>query len=114
MSKNLFFKQIGERIRDIRKKKKLTQEELAWKVNKSVNFIGQIERGTKKPSVQTLKKIADALEVPIRSFFEDIQYIPPEEDIMVKKINFLLKEATPEEKKIIYQIVKTIFKKKTD
>ena len=113
MSKNIFFEQIGRRIRDIRKKKKLTQEELAWKVNKSLNFIGQRERGTKKPSIQTLKKIADALEVPIGSFFEDIEYNPPEEDVMIKKINLLLKEASPEEKKVVYQIVKAIFRKKS-
>lgn len=82
-------------------------------MDKSLNFIGQIERGTKKPSIQTLKKIADALEVPIGSFFEDIEYIAPDEDIMIKKINILLKEATSEEKKAVYQIVKTIFKRKT-
>ncbi|MCM8772251.1 MAG: helix-turn-helix domain-containing protein [Candidatus Omnitrophica bacterium] len=107
-----FYKKLGEKIRKIRKSKSFTQEELAWKTGVSPNFIGFIERGEKKPSIETLLKIGEALEVPVSKFFEDFEYKIKEEDVLIKKISSYLKEGTEKEKKVIYQIVKSIIKKK--
>jgi len=90
----------------------MTQEELAWKSDISLNFLGQIERGQKKPSIETLKKISNTLEINPSVFFEKISYVPPEEDLLVKKIRSLLKESSEEDKKIIYHIVKSLLLKK--
>jgi len=107
-----FYRQLGNKIKELRKKRGLTQEELAWKSAISLNFLGQIERGQKKPSIETLRNISDTLEINPSSFFEEISYIPPEEDLLVKKIRSLLRESSEEEKKIIYRIVKSIILKK--
>ena len=111
MKREKFYKDLGEKIKEIRKKKKFTQEELAWKVGVSPNFIGLVERGNKKPSIDTLIKIGEALDVPVSAFFEDFKYQISEEEVLIKKINSFLKEGTEKEKKIIYQIVKSIIKK---
>ena len=56
------YKLIGNRIRRRRKYMKYTQEQLAGKIDISVSFLGHIERGTRKMSVDTLSKVAEALE----------------------------------------------------
>ena len=42
---------MGDRIKEVRKKQKLTQEQLAERLGVSVEFVGQIERGIKLPSM---------------------------------------------------------------
>ena len=49
---------LGKRIRSLRKKHKLTQEQFAELIDRSSAFVGHIERGTRKPSVETLCEIA--------------------------------------------------------
>lgn len=63
-------KKINLRIGEILKKKKMTQQELANKVNVSRVWIGQISRGEVNTTIDTLNDIADALEVPIADLFE--------------------------------------------
>ena len=58
IDKNIYLKRLGKRIRNIRQKKGLSQEELAFKINSARNFIGCIERGEKAPSVYILYKIS--------------------------------------------------------
>ena len=53
---------IGQRIRNQRKKKMLTQEQLAELTGISLSFVGHIERGTRAVSVETLARICKALE----------------------------------------------------
>lgn len=112
MKENQVSKELGKKIKEIRKSKKLTQAELAWRTGLTPNFIGLIERGKKRPSLETLIKIGKALEVSPSVFFEDFRYHFPEEDILIKRISSLLKETSEQNKKVIYQIVKSLVKKK--
>lgn len=52
---------LGKRVRILRKQMKLTQEELAELVDVSHSFIGHIERGTRKLSVDTLFRLCAVL-----------------------------------------------------
>lgn len=63
-------KQIGERIRKLRKQKDLTQEELAIKVRVSSTYIGFIEQGLRNPSINTADKLARALGVKLSDLFD--------------------------------------------
>lgn len=56
------YNQLGKRIRQQRKLKKWTQEKLAEMAGISVSFLGHIERGTRKASVETLVAIANSLQ----------------------------------------------------
>lgn len=62
---SLNYKMIGKRIRRQRKKCKLTQEQLAERANISTSFMGHIERGTRKMSVDTLCEISLVLDCPV-------------------------------------------------
>ena len=54
--------EIGKRIQDYRKSRKLTQKALAEKIGVSTNFIGLIEKGIKRPSFKTFVDIVDVLQ----------------------------------------------------
>lgn len=56
-------REIGQRIVKLRKRKKLTQEDLAGSAEIDRSYLSEIENGHKNVSVQTLKKIAEALGV---------------------------------------------------
>lgn len=54
---------VGENIRDIRKSKKMSQEELGKLLGVSQAMIAQYETGTRIPKIETLARIAEALNV---------------------------------------------------
>ena len=59
----LDYSAMGNRIKECRKKKDLTQEKIAEIMDMSVSFISRIERGSVKVSLETLVKIASILDV---------------------------------------------------
>lgn len=71
---NDFYKLLGENIKRYRKVKGLTQQELADKLGISLNFMGKIEVAFSKPSLDTLIKIAEGLNISVSDLcrFDDI------------------------------------------
>jgi transcriptional regulator with XRE-family HTH domain len=63
--------EVGQLLRAMRRERGLTLQELARLTDLSRTFIGQIEAGTANPSVATLKRVADALGVPMAALFTD-------------------------------------------
>lgn len=55
---------VGAKIRQLRKAKAMSQEELALKSDLSPAYYGLVERGVKCPSIETIWKIAAGLDVP--------------------------------------------------
>ena len=72
-------KAFGKKIRDARKSMKLTQFELAEKINVSQNFLGDIERGLKLPSVPKLIVLSNVLNLSLDSMFAASLITPIEE-----------------------------------
>lgn len=58
--------QLGKRLRVARTKKKLTQAKMAELADIHVNYYARIERGEEDPSLDTLRKIADILNITIK------------------------------------------------
>jgi len=67
------YKILGLKIAYYRKKAGYTQEGFAEKINKSVNFLAQVEGTgtTRGVSLETLFKIASVLEIPASKLLED-------------------------------------------
>ncbi len=57
------YEDLGRRIRDARKRQKLTMANLAKRTGMSLSFLGHIERGSRKASLETLVRICIALDV---------------------------------------------------
>lgn len=62
---------VAKNIIDLRKKNKLTQTELAEKLNYSDNAVSRWERGEVTPTLETLQQIAQVFDVPLSSLIED-------------------------------------------
>ena len=62
---------IGKKLRDLRKSKGLKQEFLAEKLNISINAISQYETGKRKVDLDTLRKLAEILNVSTDYFLDD-------------------------------------------
>ena len=57
---------FGNRVRELRKKQGISQEELAYKAGLHRTYIGTIERGEQNVSLKNIEKLADALNVDIK------------------------------------------------
>jgi len=67
-----FIKKFGLRLKEIRKAKKVSQEELAFRCGFELSQIGRIERGTINTSISHVAKIAEALQIPPKELFNFI------------------------------------------
>jgi transcriptional regulator with XRE-family HTH domain len=61
--------QFGSRLRGIRLKRRLSQEQFAELLGISVDFLSLIERGINAPSFETLEQISDRLQLPVAVLF---------------------------------------------
>lgn len=64
---------IGDKLKEIRTRKKLSLDEVSFLTEVSKPMLGQIERGQSVPTITTLWKIATGLKTPLSSFLEERQ-----------------------------------------
>jgi transcriptional regulator with XRE-family HTH domain len=62
-------KKFGQRLREIRLSRRMTQEQFAEALNISVDFLSLIERGRNAPSFETLDRMAKRLRVSVSELF---------------------------------------------
>ena len=62
-------KKFGERVRELRRAKGLSQEELAFRSGIHRNYIGGVERAERNPCLKNINAIAEALEVTLPDLF---------------------------------------------
>lgn len=65
--------QLGMRIRYLRKKKGMSQEDLALESGVNKNYLSDVERGSRNPTIVVIEKIATALEISLSTLFMGIQ-----------------------------------------
>jgi transcriptional regulator with XRE-family HTH domain len=63
-------KLIGMRIKEIRRSKGLSQEQLAEKADINSKYLSRMERGTENPTLDMFIKLADALEIEMWEMFD--------------------------------------------
>ena len=92
MDKKNIRKEVGKRVRIIRKAKKLTQEQVGERAELNYKYVGEVERGEVNPSIETLFAIAEALNVSLSQLFAEnwqlpIDYqLPPKDIQMIKDV----------------------------
>lgn len=69
-------KTIGQRVRNYRIDKGLSQEKLAELSGCHPTYIGQVERGEKNATLESIEKIASAMNISLAQLFEKINTMP--------------------------------------
>jgi len=72
MSYELFYEQLGKRIKKLREERNLTQEKLAERATISLDYLGKIEVCINRPGLVTLLKIANALDISMEELFKGL------------------------------------------
>lgn len=100
-------KQLGARIKELRKIKKLTQEQLAEMVDVDPKHLRRIEVGGSYPSIDTLVKLAAALKYEVMDFF-DFEHRVKDKKQLLESIGQLLREAQQEQLRVILRVIRVI------
>lgn len=109
---------LGQRIRYYRKQKNISQEQLAKLADLHPTYIGQIERGEKNASIETIYKITQGLQIPFVQLLEKIEEYPQNASISLNMTHTsssftniplqayeLFSSQTKENQKILYNIL---------
>jgi transcriptional regulator with XRE-family HTH domain len=68
---------FGRVLREARKERGFSQEQLAFESGYHPTYIGQLERGTKSPSLRTIMSLAGALKTPGSELFRRLEFLLP-------------------------------------
>jgi Predicted transcription factor, homolog of eukaryotic MBF1 len=108
-------KKVGERIRRLRKERNLSQEQLAERSGLHTNYVGQVERGEKNLTLETLEKIVSGLDVSLEELFRFLG--PMESRDALGEIVELLSERSAGDHEMALKVLKTVLdweRNKTD
>lgn len=100
---------IGQRIRNYRLGQKLSQEELSEKCGLHPTYIGQVERGEKNATLESISKITDGLSISLSTLFENIEDYRDEQSINYPAMAYDLIQSVPEtvQEKLV-TVIKTV------
>jgi len=98
---------LGARIKEIRKARGLTQEQLAEMIDVEQKHVSRIESGKNFPSIDLLEKMAAALNVPLMGFFD---FLHLEEDEGIVNLEAMLMELDGNSRKIAHRLIRATIK----
>ena len=107
---NVDYKQLGLRIANERKNKKLTQEQLAEKTGLSANYISNIENNYSIPSLETFIKICSALDVTADYILLGTIY--SSDNYLVDDIAIKLSKCNDKERRLILRFIDWVLEEK--
>ncbi len=99
---------IGARIKEIRIKRGLTQEQLSVKTNIALSTICRLENGVNMPREENLEALSEALEVSIDSFFK-FEHYEGDRNSRIIKIFDMIHKLNDEEIVIVQKIINSFF-----
>ncbi|HOI16814.1 MAG TPA: helix-turn-helix transcriptional regulator [Geobacteraceae bacterium] len=99
---------LGARIREIRKARGFTQEQLAEMIDVEQKHVSRIESGKNFPTINRLEKIAAALNVPLMEFF-DFMHLKDDDESAVNLEKMFL-ELDKNSRKIAFRLIRATIK----
>ena len=76
---------IGDRLRELREQKKLTQGDIEKRTGLLRCYVSRVENGHTVPAIETLEKMARALEIPLYQLFYDGEESPQLPNLLKRK-----------------------------
>ena len=107
MQKQEIMQATADRIRHLRRQRDISQEELALRSGINTVYYGQIERGQKCPTVDTLYKIAVGLDVPLPDLlrFDDP---PTDMEDLNAYVERLIRRIPPNKATQVVKVLETV------
>lgn len=99
--------EIGKRIRSYRLQNGFNQEELAERCGLHPTYIGQVERGEKNATIESISKIANGLYLPLSTLFENIGGHSDNENYPTQAYDLMLSIPIEQQEKLL-QILQMI------
>ena len=103
-------KQLGYKVRQLRQSYGMTQEKLAEYLEVHPSYPGQLERGERSPSLETLKKLASTFHLPLAELLTEEQQ--NENSFWKEWCDYLLNRCTPAQLKGIHELLAAFIEKK--
>lgn len=100
------YRSIGGQIQKYRVQKHLHQDQLAEQIGLSANYLGQIERGEKTPSLETFIAILNSLEISADQVLADVLIVGYK--YKNSDLDGKLQRLTPIERNRIYAVIDTL------
>lgn len=102
----MVFEYLGKRIREERTKLRLTQEQLAEAAEVNESYIGQVERGEKNPSLETVVSIANSLGVTVDYLLQEEVHVEP--NSLINELISVAKDKDTDELRLMLNICRMI------
>ena len=100
------YKLVGIRISEWRKRLNITQDDLSFLTGISVPYISEIENGKKRPSLDIIVSISDAIGVTVDELLSG-NMLSSSSDYQTD-IDYLLSDCTSEERQFIYEMLRAL------
>lgn len=100
--------EIGQRIRNYRVRLKLSQEELSERCGLHPTYIGQVERGEKNATLESISKIAAGLNITLSALFESIEEIASSEPSYAAQAFGMIQSLPLEKQRRVVEILEGI------
>lgn len=96
---------IGRRIRNYRTQQGLSQEKLAELSGCHPTYIGQVERGEKNATLESVEKISSALNIPLSQLFEKLEGEETVNNIPFQCYEFLSAKTKAEQEQLYHMML---------
>lgn len=98
-----FASDFGARVKYYRYCLKLSQEQLAERADLHPTYVGQVERGEKNASLESIMKLSKGLDIPPALLFERLTFTPEPSD--AQKAYDLIMSLPPKKQKIMLELI---------
>ena len=94
-------RELGERLRAYRTQRGWSQEEMVERADLHTTYIGQLERGEKNATIESISKVAAALDISLSKLFENISLASSEKDIPSRCYDLIQKQPLRDQKLLL-------------
>jgi transcriptional regulator with XRE-family HTH domain len=99
-------KWVAKRIKELRKLRGVSQLKLASEVGVDQGYIGQIERGGRNVTIETLYRLCGALGISLEEFFQGIAKPKSSDEFLVRELMTVARLKPTKAKQIILDVAK--------
>jgi len=100
---------FGRRVRALRRKQDLTQQQLGERAGVNYKYVGSIERGNENPSLKVIERLAKGLGVEMVDLFE-VEHEERDPEVLRERIGEELEGAGRDELRVALRMVRALRK----